>query len=74
MYGLVMQCFVGMTLENRGKIHSHGNGWISGSLIRRRNGGRVNVSEGTIPSFLGCKGDGGEIYFQPCKIDFILAR
>lgn len=63
LYGLLMQ-----SLGHRGKIHSHGNRWISGSLTRRRNGAMINVSEGTLPTFLGCKGDGGEIYLQACKI------
>lgn len=28
----------------------------------------ASISEGTLSNFLGCKGDGEEMYFQTCRI------
>lgn len=53
-----------MTLGSRGKVHSQGNSWIRVSLACKKNMDMADVSEETVPSLLGCKGNRGECWFS----------
>lgn len=54
-----MKWYMGMTLKDRKKRSSQ----IKGNLARSRNVERENGSEQILSSFLGYKGDEGDIYF-----------
>lgn len=57
-----------MTLGDEGRGHRQWNRWVRGSWAYRRIVDMTNVSQGTLLSFLGCKGNGGEMHFQTCEL------
>lgn len=54
--------------EEEEKMQEFHAGQLRGNSAFKKNGGVANVSEGTLPSFLDCKGGQREMCFQPCKI------
>lgn len=60
----IMYWNVGVTLGDRGKCPNQSVGLTRGCLACSRNVDGSNIAEGTLPSFLGCKGNGERDLFS----------